>query len=72
MIYILKHPKAGFEGILGGISFFNGIGSTNSFRDKTTLVETHKCKDITKEYWDKKKKEATKAKKATSKKTAKK
>ena len=64
MIYILKHQQPGFQGILGGISFYGGIGSTNSFRDRTTIVETHGCKDITKEHWAKKRKEeAAKSKK---------
>ena len=46
-IYNLRHLVPGFTGHWGPIGFENGIGSTNSKRDRDLLVEKLGCKDIT-------------------------
>lgn len=45
-IYILKHPKSGFNGYVHGVAFSNGRGSTNSKHDVDFCVSKG-CKDIT-------------------------
>ncbi len=55
-IFILKHKDPKFSGYQLGVNFFEGRGSTNSDRDAKTLVAKHGCKDVTVEYWAKKKK----------------
>ncbi len=55
-IFILKHKDSKFTGYMLGVGFFEGRGSTSSDRDAKTLVDKHGCKDVTAEYWAKKKK----------------
>lgn len=62
MIYILKHPDAGYSGYYSRAEFSEGIGSTSSADDRDRLVKLG-CKDITKKYWAEKKKAEGKEKK---------
>lgn len=39
MIYLIEHPKAAFNGVVGGIDFVNGIGSTSSREDAKRIAE---------------------------------
>ncbi len=55
-IYILRHKDPKFSGYQLGVGFHEGRGATSSERDAKTLVDKHGCKDVTKEYWAKKKK----------------
>lgn len=32
-VYLLKHPETGFSGVMGGVDFSNGRGSTSSLAD---------------------------------------
>ena len=38
-VYILRHPRPDFTGVLGGVDFYQGQGSTSSLRDVRALKE---------------------------------
>jgi len=38
-VYFLKHPSSDFTGIMGGVDFYDGRGSTSSLRDARGLSE---------------------------------
>lgn len=78
-VYILKHKKKDFTGLLCGIGFQNGRGSTNSWQDvqkilnlldPKTQMKKNIATDITEEYWTAKieaRKKGTDAKKNSEK-----
>jgi hypothetical protein len=38
-VYFLKHPRPDFTGVMGGVDFYQGQGSTSSLRDARGLSE---------------------------------
>lgn len=42
-VYILKHPSMDFTGIVGGVDFYGGVGSTSSLRDARDLQRERGC-----------------------------
>lgn len=78
-VYILRHKDKKFTGLLAGIGFENGRGSTSSYFDvqqilslvnPSTNEKLNNVTDITEEYWTKKI-EARAKKEADEKKTGK-
>lgn len=45
-VYVLRHPKPGFRGVVAGVDFFNGIGSTSNEGDKDFLASKIGCETI--------------------------
>jgi hypothetical protein len=48
-IYLLRHPRPGFNGFFGGIDFCEGRGTTSSVLDRDRLVYELDCIDISDE-----------------------
>lgn len=42
-VYILRHPSPDFNGVVAGVDFFNGKGSTSSIGDAYALALMKQC-----------------------------
>jgi hypothetical protein len=63
-IYVLRFTgRPGLTEFVGGVDFYNGIGSTSDVKDRDTLVAKGYCVDITEEVEAAAKKKAEEVKK---------